>query len=143
MRRPLLRIGKRREEYFAVAQAALLAPRASRFSRDDVCAHDGEVIAGSLERLLGDMLGDEASMSIASYACQASLFVDGEDLMGRSELLLGTCNEALYLRPVNRVWLELLHAAPTSKTRLLCQTFSRKASLRPRRDSSSFLVRTV
>jgi len=74
---------------------------------------------------------------------KASLFVKGEDLMGRSELLLGACNEALYLRPVDRVLLEFLHAAPTSKTRLLCQTFSRKASLRPRRDSSSFLVRTV
>jgi hypothetical protein len=74
---------------------------------------------------------------------KASLFVKGEDLLGRSELLLGTCNEALDLRPVNRVWLELFHAAPTSKTRLVCQTFSTNASLRPRRDSSSFLVRTV
>jgi hypothetical protein len=74
---------------------------------------------------------------------KAGFFVAGEDFMGRSELLLGACNEALYLRPVNRVWLEFFQAVPTSGTRFVCQTFSRKASLRPRRDSSSFLVRTV
>src|SRR6266705_419002 len=39
--------------------------------------------------------------------------------------------------PVNFVRLELLHAAPTSETRLLCQRFSRKASFRARRDLNS------
>ena len=68
----------------------------------------------------------------------ATFSVEGEDLMGRSELLLGACHEAVDLRPVNRMWLEFLHAAPTSETRLLRQTFSRKESLRSRRDSSSF-----
>jgi hypothetical protein len=164
------------------AHSQHLAPRTSRFSRDDVCTHDGEVIAGSLERLLGVMLGDQASVVVQSEISlpsetvedrdatgvllvaarpheiddcdvvdwltpiaeamaehptqrgfehrfvrllKASLLVEGEDLMARSELLLGTCNQAFYLRSVNRVWLELLHGAPTSKTRLLCPTFSR------------------
>jgi hypothetical protein len=34
------------------------------FSRDDVCAHDGEVIASSLKRLLGVMLRDETPIVV-------------------------------------------------------------------------------
>ena len=53
--------------------------RASRFSRDDVCAHDGEVIAGSLERLLGVMLGDEASIIVQSEISLPSETVEDRD----------------------------------------------------------------
>ncbi len=53
--------------------------RASRLSRDDVCAHDGEVIAGSLERLLGVMLGDEASIVVQSEISLPSETVEDRD----------------------------------------------------------------
>ena len=53
--------------------------RASRSSRDDVCAHDGEVIAGSLERLLGVMLGDEASIVAQSEISLPSETVEDRD----------------------------------------------------------------
>jgi hypothetical protein len=63
-----------------------------------------------------------------------------EDLARRGELLVDACEEAVDLRSINFVRREFLHAAPTSNARLLCQTLSRKASLRPRRNFSSFLV---
>lgn len=74
---------------------------------------------------------------------KASFLIESKDLMSGDELLVCACQEARDLRPVNSVGLKLLHAAPTSGTRLLCETLSRKESLRPRRDFSSFLVRTV
>jgi len=46
------------------------------------------------------------------------------------QLLLGALQEAFNLRPIYLLGFELLHAAHTSETRLLCQTFSRKASFR-------------
>ena len=65
---------------------------------------------------------------------QTSLFIERENLVGRREFLIGTGKEAVDLGPVNGVWFEFLHATPSSDTRLLCQTFSRKVSLRERRN---------
>jgi hypothetical protein len=49
------------------------------FSRDDVCAHDGEVIAGSLKRLLGVMLRDETPIVVQSEISLPSETVEDRD----------------------------------------------------------------
>lgn len=74
---------------------------------------------------------------------QSSLVIKCENFPGRSEFCLCTLQEAVNLSPVYFLWLEFLHAVPTSKTGLLCQTFSRKASFRERRDLNSFGERTT
>ena len=74
---------------------------------------------------------------------EAGLFVESENLLCGRKFLFGALQEALNLRPVYLLRLKLLHAALRSETRLLCQTFSRKASFRFRRDSNSFLLKTV
>jgi hypothetical protein len=74
---------------------------------------------------------------------QTNLFIERENLVGGREFLVGAGQEAVDSSPVNRVWLEFLHATPNSGTRLLCQTFSRKASLRERRNLNSFGVKAV
>jgi hypothetical protein len=74
---------------------------------------------------------------------KASFLVKSENLMGGGQLLFGALQKAFNLRRFNLLWFELLHAALTSETRLLCQTFSRKASFRFRRDSNSFRLKTV
>jgi hypothetical protein len=81
--RPVLRFRKVRIVKLTHFRGSLQIPdrrlRALRFSRDDVCAHDGEVIAGSLERLLSVMLGDEASIVVQSEISLPSETVEDRD----------------------------------------------------------------
>jgi len=74
---------------------------------------------------------------------KASLLVKGENFVSRGEFLVRAREKAFNLRPINDVRLYFLQFEPTSGIRLLCQTFSRNASLRARRDPNSFRVSTV
>src|SRR5882672_2619697 len=74
---------------------------------------------------------------------QTRLFVKGENLSRGGQLLVGALKETLNLNPINSLRFQFFHAALTRVMRLLCQTFSRNASFRARREENSFRVSTV
>src|ERR1700745_2945142 len=74
---------------------------------------------------------------------KAGFLVESENFPGRREFLVGTREEAINLAPSQSCAFLVFSCCPTSRTRLLRQTFSRNASFRARREFNSFRVRTV
>lgn len=74
---------------------------------------------------------------------KASLLVKGENFVSRGELLVRAREKALDSAPSQRCAALVSSFEPTSGIRLLCQTLSRNASFRARRDPNSFRVSTV
>src|SRR5712692_7316593 len=74
---------------------------------------------------------------------KTSFLVKGENFAGRGQLLIRTREEAIDLGPSQPRAALVSSFRSMSETRLLCQTFSRNASFRARRDSNSFGARTV
>src|SRR6266478_6067236 len=68
---------------------------------------------------------------------KTGFLVEGENFAGRSELLVSSSRGSDRFAPSQRRAALAFSCGPMSETRLLRQTFSRKASFRARRESNS------
>ncbi len=99
----------------------------------DPCPHeinDGDVMS-RLAPCAESVAEHESERSLQhGFVCllQAGFFVKGQDFTGRGKLLIGACEEAIDLRPVDDVGFELFHPAQSRK-RVYCARYLQERHL--------------